>query len=270
MPILKRLPGLGYDIDKLEKYEVESLYAEFDDDLEAQIKSEFVADTTYLVDLRHSGGICPLCGHIGCRWLFKIRNKSGGTDIECGSECIVTHGLNVMGAKTAEMAKKFLEARIRKEIRKIELTAWHKGYEFKRDHIFHLLTALHSLQTDWSHKRSVNREAAAQVKAVYTLLRFYDRHGWLGTQKKWTKWCHAALFARAYYKDPECVPHPRPWGSPKAVEVDKTPVLSGPGGITTKLAPEELAVYCPAPSTEPVQPITPRAEPMPEAPDCSD
>lgn len=189
MPVLEKLPGIGYDLDQLTQGELEFLYAEFDEELENKIRDEFIADPNYLVDLYHSNGVCPLCGHIGCRYLFLLRNTAGGTDIECGSECIITYGLSVMGAETAEAAKKALEAAIRKQIRKCEIEAWHQGYGFSDEDFHTVRLALQAMRFDYSLQYYVRRRAYYKLKKDLPILeRFYNRTGWLGTEKKWASW----------------------------------------------------------------------------------
>lgn len=199
MEILQKLPHLRYDLERLEQEELELIYAEFDEELEEKIRSEFVADPTYLIDLGIANGTCPLCGHEGCRWIFKLENTKGGESIECGSECIITYGLSVMGAETAEAAKKMLEKAIRQRQKELRLAEWHKEYNFTEEYFDTVRDGLHRIRFDTTaHDYTVRSEATELMyKALPRLQKFYEKNGWLGTLQRWESWRSLVTWVRA-------------------------------------------------------------------------
>lgn len=196
---LNVLPALGFDVYKLTQEQQEILFAEFDDELEARIKGEFEADPSYVIDLGHAMGICPLCGHVGCRYIFKIQNKLNGKSIECGSECIVTHGLCVRGAETAEHARKALETTIRRHIRALKIEAWHKDMQFDASLFDTLAQGLKAVSKESEFPYRIRNSAWCKLrKDLPKLQRFYDRNGWLNTEKRWSEWERLVKFARRF------------------------------------------------------------------------
>jgi hypothetical protein len=197
--VLNELPGLGFDVNKLAQEGQEILFAEFDEELEERIKGEFVADPSFVIDLGHSMGICPLCGHVGCRWIFRIENKLNGNSIECGSECIVTHGLCVKGAETAEHARKALEATIRRAIKAIKIQAWHEAMKFDAALFQTLENGLRAVNQDYGLPYKVRNSAWYKYrKDLPKLVKFYARTGWLNTEKRWAEWERLVKFARRF------------------------------------------------------------------------
>jgi len=213
MDVLWKLPQVDWDISALPQQDVEILYAEFDDALEAKIKSEFVADPGFLIDLgaTMADSNCPLCGHPHIRWLFKIQNLNGGKDVTCGSTCIVTHGLSVKGAETAEHAREILERAISKQKRKLLIQGWHRRAEFTEDLPAKLLQALNRIRYNDSDFQ-VRNSARYKISSLYTLKKFYNRSGWLGTEKKWEEWRRLAKFARKFDEQANTeIPFPKDW-----------------------------------------------------------
>jgi hypothetical protein len=212
--VLNRLPALGFDVYQLDQEAQEILFAEFDTELEAHIKAEFVADPDFLVDLGDPLGVCPLCGHQGCRYLFRIRNTVNGKSIECGSECIVTHGLAVKGSETADHARKALETTIRRHIRKLKIEAWHKDMGFTPELFETLAKGLQEISSEQSFQMRIRRSAYCKLrKDLPKLQKFYDRSGWLNTPKRWAEWVRLVSFARRF--DPctkKAMNHPLPHG----------------------------------------------------------
>lgn len=194
---LTKLPAIDWNLDKLDKRDIELIYGYFDEDLEDKIKREFAADPSYLIDMNRCDGVCPLCGHEGLRFLFKIENMAGGDSIECGSTCIITHGLSVKGAETSEEAKRALEGAIRRRLRELEIKAWHDRHpEFPS--VFRTVeNHIRTMMSDWkTYGWHEIRAARSKLKSLYTLERFYDRYGWLGTEKKWADWTWVISFLR--------------------------------------------------------------------------
>lgn len=191
-----RARDCGYDLTKVKQVDVERIYAEFDDELEKQIVSEFQADPYFLVDLKWASGICPLCGHVGLRWLFKVRNRKNGKEIQCGSECIISWGVSVRGAETAEHAKKILEATIRRRIKQIQIEQWHEDYDFSEacfDRVREHFGELPRPKTSADYYRRLH------IKKLFRQLRcFYDKNGWLNTAIRWGNWCEAINYLRSY------------------------------------------------------------------------
>ena len=212
---LNKLPDLGFDVYQLCQEDQEILFAEFDAEMEATIKAEFEADASFVIDLGHANGVCPLCGHIGCRYIFRITNNMNGKTIECGSECILTHGLCVKGAETAEHARKALETTIRRHIRALKIEAWHKDMGFSESLLTTLGEGLYAISRmsdlDYSLRNS------ARCKARYDLpklTKFYSRTGWLNTEKKWAEWTRLVSFARKFNPNTKhSMSHPIPFGA---------------------------------------------------------
>lgn len=197
--VLNQLPGLGWDVYKLNQEEQELLFAEFDAELEERIKGEFIADPSYVIDLGHAMGICPLCGHVGCRYIFRITNTVNGKTIECGSECIITHGLCVKGAETAEHARKALECTIRRHIRKLKIEAWHKDMGFDAALFDTLQEGLVHVAGEPTLPYRIRKSAYFKYqKDLPKLRRFYERSGWLNTEKRWAEWTRLVSFARKF------------------------------------------------------------------------
>ena len=236
---LSKLPDLGFDVSKLSQIDQEVLFAEFDSEMEAKIKAEFSADPKYLIDLGHANGVCPLCGHIGCRYLFRIRNEKNGKTIECGSDCIITHGLSVKGSETEEHARKALELTIRRHIRKLKIEAWHKETGFTPAQFETLAAGLWAISRDMGAEADHNIKYSARVKVrrdLRKLVRFYERTGWLNTEKKWMEWTRLVAFARNHNPTTKhSMSHPLPWGVAKA-ESEAEPVKSPTKDESTQVA----------------------------------
>lgn len=217
--VLQKLPDIDYDLSQLPQADLELLYAEFDEELEGKVRSEFEADPLYLIDLRNANGTCPLCGHQGCRFIFKLQNLKGGENIECGSDCIITYGLSVKGAETAELAKKMLEAAIRKAIKKVKIEEWHKEYGFDASHFGFVQAALDRIisRTRTAHSWEDYHEARfLKFGDLPKLEKFYDNNGWLNTQIRWGAWCKLVSFV--WEQDVEVyklLDRCRPWEPPK-------------------------------------------------------
>ena len=250
---LEEAHDAGWDLNAICKPSLELIYAEFDDALEEKIRAEYSADPEFLIDLGAASGVCPLCGHVGCRWLFNLRNKAGGDDIQCGSECIISYGLNVQGAETAEHAKKILEARIRKEIKKHKIEAWHKDSGFSEDLFQTLESELASIEGKYDLPSKVR--SSAYYKRYYDLpklKKFYDKNGWLNTEKRWNEWRRIAGFARKFHGASK-LPYPKEWVSKKMAKAVKTPVAAKQSGIFEEAVaaePAKVLEAAPAPGKQ--------------------
>lgn len=246
MEALSKLPSVGWNLDKLEQVDIEHIYAEFDQELEDRIKDEFEADPAFLIDLGHAGGVCPLCGHIGIRWVFRINNHKGGKSVECGSDCIVQHGLHVKGSETSDHARKALESAIRKRIRALSIEAWHKEYNFKEELFSTLRTALVVVRKN-ADDYWVRNKSYYLLRDLSKLEKFYAKNGWLGTEKRWTEWCRIAKFARVHSEAArEDLPFPKPWVSKKTKAEKKEPVMVEAKNDTPPVvaeAPKQMGMF---------------------------
>ena len=238
---LDKLPGLNFDVYKLEQADQEVLFAEFDSEMEARIKSEFEADGSFVIDLGHANGVCPLCGHKGCRYIFRITNAVNGKTIECGSECIITHGLCVKGAETAEHARKALETTIRRHIRALKIEAWHKEMDFSETMFATLGAGLTEIATNYD--LSYPTRNSARCKAKYDLpklAKFYSRTGWLNTEKKWAEWTRLVKFARQFNPQSKtALPYPKPHGF-KAGQEAKLETVSAVNAMVQAAAVDQM------------------------------
>lgn len=203
LDVLESLPGVDYDLTRLSQASLELLYAEFDERLEDRVKNEFEADPSYLNDLRIPIGTCPLCGHRGCRFIFRIVNLKGGRSVECGSECIITYGLSVKGAETAAHAKKLLEKAIRQAIRKAWVEEWHKEFSFRDYHFDIFSDAIEEIGA-WPIFEEVPSDVRIEAKRIVDvelprLRKFYDRCGWLNTKIRWGRWLRLVQFVKDHY-----------------------------------------------------------------------
>jgi hypothetical protein len=240
--VLDKIPELNFDVNELNQEEQEILYAEFDEELEVQIKSEYIADPTFVIDLGHANGICPLCGHVGCRYLFRIKNIKNQKMIQCGSECIITHGLAVRGAETAEHAKKALEATIRRHIKALKIEAWHKDMSFDEDLFSTLNIGLVEIATN--HEFAYGIRNSARCKARYDfpkLMKFYNRTGWLNTEKRWAEWTRLVTFVRKFNPtSKKNLEYPKPHGFKVGEEI----VLE----TEETVEPQKITVTLPTPA----------------------
>ena len=189
---LEALEAVGWDTYKLGQNDLELLFVEFDDALEQEIRGEFEADPEYLVDLAKSpmgaSCSCKLCGHEPIRWEFLLRNTAGGKDVNTGSECIVTWGLNVKGVATSEQARKALEAAIRRRLREYELAEWHEKTGFHAQLLTQVAGTLKAIRNNPATEYTARMKARYLTRDLRVLERFYTRTGWLGTEKKASEW----------------------------------------------------------------------------------
>lgn len=226
--ILQVLPELDYDLSKLNQEDLEILYSEFDEKLEARVKSEFEADPSYCEDLRTATGICPLCGHDHCRFIFRINNLQGGEGTKCGSSCIITYGISVKGAETAALAKKFLIKAVNQAIKRVKIEAWHKEYGFDGYYMTVVYAAMSRL-CDWGRNRLTNTnddfaiaDSARRIQHdIFAKLdSFYSKHGWLATERRWNAWLEVVRFVRRYDDDAaRILPLFKAWEPKKKLEV---------------------------------------------------
>jgi hypothetical protein len=225
---LNKLPPLNFDVFQLKQTDQEILFAEFDDEMEERIKSEFVADGSYVIDLGHSNGVCPLCGHKGCRYIFRITNTKNGKKIKCGSECILTHGLCVKGAETAEHARKALETTIRRHIKKLKIEAWHKDMDFTKELLGSLEDALIGIMKNLDLPHRTRNSARYKKKYdLPKLVKFYNRSGWLNTEKRWAEWERMVKFARTFNPAAKkALPYPKPHGFKAGEKVELAPAVN--------------------------------------------
>ncbi len=200
------LDAAGWDMHKLAQGDVELIYTSFDEVMEQKVKDEFEADPSFLVDHGSNYTDCKLCGQFPIRFEFRIQpTKEGGQAVNCGIDCIVNHQLHVKGAETAEAARKVLECQIRKQLRKCRIEAWLQATEWNPENFNWVYTALIRAQTaepskdaDWQVRNRHFRETRYLRHEARILERFFDRNGWLGTEKKWETWTRIVKFARQF------------------------------------------------------------------------
>lgn len=199
---LEEVAQADFDLTKVTQQTQELVYAHFDDALEAKIKGEFEVDSNFLIDHKGCYASCALCGQEHIRFEFKIVNTSGGQDINCGSNCIITHHLSVRGTATSEEARAALESTIRKQLKKLRIEAWHATTNFTLNQVYMVDTALTAIgygQGAHAQLPYGTRQVAKRQRHTLKLLkRYYERIGWLSTEKKWAEWTNAVSFARQF------------------------------------------------------------------------
>lgn len=272
--VARTIPGLiealeateaaGWDLALVPQAAVEVIYATFDEAFEKLVVSEFEADPNYLIDLGIGcPGTCPLCGHNPIRWVFRVVNhREGGSAVECGSECIVTWGISVKGAETAEAAKAILESQIRKAIRRLLIEAWHKETGFNADWFVATYESLERIRAHRELPYNVRNGAWHKRRDMRKLERFYNRTGWLNTEIRWNEMARLVNFCRA--NDTEIkLPFLAPF-VPKAVKAAATKAAIEAGTIKT----EALTPKAKPADVRPVGtlelPLAPKAEVAPE------
>jgi hypothetical protein len=187
-----------WELDRLPQAAVEVIYSTFDDAFEKVVLSEFEADPNYLIDLGPlCPGVCPLCGHRDIRWVFRVMNTQGGESCECGSECIVTWGICVKGAETAEAAKAVLAAQIRKAIRKLLIAEWHTETGFDPEWFKVIQDSLDRIRASTEVPYRLRSSAYYKRRDTRMLERFYNRTGWLNTETRWNDLARIVNFCRA-------------------------------------------------------------------------
>ncbi len=195
---LDALAQVDYDFDAAPQASQEMVFAHFDDELEAVIKSEFEADPEFLIDHKGVDATCQLCGQAHIRFEFNIKNVKGGVDVRCGSDCIITHGLCVKGTETAEEARAALEKAIRKQLKKLRIEAWHKATAFSATLFDAVHRAFQAIAADYTLPYNIRQKAKWARGDLRTLRNFYAKNGWLGTEKKWQEWIKIATIARQF------------------------------------------------------------------------
>ena len=214
IPALEAARDADWDLRKLNQEMVELIYSEMDATFEAEVQSEFEADPNFLIDLGASMGVCPLCGHSPIRWLFQVQNTKGGGSIQCGSECIIQYGIAVMGAETAEHARKILAEKIRKAMRALEIKTWHEETGFEEMWLRALDASLARINRGNEGYRTTRSAWYKRIKDLPKLVRFYERNGWLNTRKRWDEWARLVNFARGFDTQIRSdIPRPGPWQS---------------------------------------------------------
>lgn len=193
---LEAASAAGWDLDALPQRLVETIYANFDEAFEKAVLSEFRADPNYLIDLRTARGTCPLCGHNPIRWVFRVRNLKGGASVECGSECILTYGINVLGAETAEHARLILEGQIRKAIRRLQIEAWFKETGFEACWFQQIDESLDRIRDNHQLDYGVRRRIYWIRRDLGKLKKFFKKSGWLGTEAKWNELVRIVAYCR--------------------------------------------------------------------------
>lgn len=261
---LSALAQTNFDLKSANQETLEAIYAEFDDALEAKIRGEFQADPNFLIDLGHDHGICPLCSHPDCRFIFRLVNNAGGKEINCGSRCIITYGISVKGAETAEQAKKLLEVAIRNAIKKVKIAEWHEKTGFKAEWIEQVISALREIKEErnsvgnykWNYAK--RQEIKSLIGYGYKLQAFYGTHNWL-SKGKWEifrKLCNTVEAHSAVLVFPAL----KPWADLYPVPVKETvEAIEQTVAIAAEESPaknntENEAPVIPAPVFEPVAP----------------
>lgn len=250
-----------WDLDTLPQEAVECIYTYFDDDFEREVVAEFQADPHYLLDLFPVFGTCPLCGHIGIRWVFRVMNLKGGDSVECGSECIITWGISVKGAETAEAAKAILEKQIRQAIRKLLIAEWHKETGFDASWFGALYESLKRIRRGGSSiPTGEYYRTYRKSREVAKLERFYGRSGWLNTESKWNELVRLVNFCRAH-DETLGLPHLENYVSKKEKAEATRAALEASGVVTEALpAPKPEIVSPPTTMELPFATVNPEAE----------
>jgi len=216
--VLKRVERVNFDFAQLEDGDLETLYGYFDDKFMEQVKSEFVfiPHRGAIRDNHDNVAICNLCGkgdskdtddnedHI--RYEFLLTNTVGGTDVWCGSTCIINYGLKVKGAKTSEEAKRLLEKSLREHKRAWLIEEWqaqngdhaqipNQFQEFRRvPYTLRMHGVLYDnfgeLQLAGFDMDALRNGAEDTWKEFRAASRFYQRNGFL-TDKKMASWIEA-------------------------------------------------------------------------------
>lgn len=175
-----------WDMAALTQIEREFIFATVDDDLADRAKDEFDADLETLVDHRHNEAHCVLCGHNPIRWEFTLRNKAGGHDVNTGSTCIETYGINVDGSATSAHALALLREAIRKAKRKAEREDWqaaHEDHEGDADRLRALLATLQQhRKPGWLYrhlKSNWNGRVNKAINQIRGAVRYYEREGFM-------------------------------------------------------------------------------------------
>jgi hypothetical protein len=134
----------NYDFQRIAKKHMELIYAHFDDETSARVLDEFVFRPRWghIRDLGACIGVCALCGkgdskdtgdnEDKIRYEFLLSNTSGGTDVWCGSTCIINHHLKVDGAATSAEARKSLERAFREHKEEWKREVWRQAHP---DHV---------------------------------------------------------------------------------------------------------------------------------------
>lgn len=126
----------NFDLQRVDRRELEMIYGYFDDETFAKVKNEFEFMPS-MNDIRDNGTACAHCSLCGkgdsrddganedkIRYEFRLTNVSGGQEVWCGSTCIINYGIKVRGAQTAEEAKLILERTLRQYINEVLRERW--------------------------------------------------------------------------------------------------------------------------------------------------
>jgi hypothetical protein len=188
-------------------------------------------------------------------------NLKGGDSVECGSECIITWGISVRGAETAEMAKMILEKQIRQAIRKLLVAEWHKETGFSADWFKALYASLERIRRGGSTFSSGERyRTYRKSREVAKLERFYGRSGWLNTESKWNELARLVNFCRVH-DEILGLPHLENYVSKKEkVEATKAALEASGVAAETLPAPKSEIVSPPTTMELPFTTVDPEAE----------
>jgi hypothetical protein len=215
---LKKVERVNYDFAQLDDEDLEVLYGYFDDKFMKKVKREFMF-IPYSGAIRDNHGtvaICNLCGkgdskdtednedHI--RYEFLLTNMVDGTDVWCGSTCIINYGLKVKGAKTAEEAKRLLDQSLREHKRQWMIEEWQatngdhekipeQYQQFRRmPYMLRMHGVLYDnfgeLQLAGFDMDATRNAAEDGWKDFRTASHFYQRNGFL-TETKMEAWTNA-------------------------------------------------------------------------------
>lgn len=199
----------NYQFDQIDDSALEVLFAHFDEDFTRRVRREFVFYPRAGSVRVHAEAvaICDLCGkgdsketgdnkdHL--RIEFLLTNTAGGSDVWCGSTCIINFGLKVDGAKTAEEAERLLGMSMRQAVRQFKINAWRAEhpdhtdipdqYQELRQRTAHAQANLHNHFGELV-LAGFDMGALTRVRGVTqtfrTASRFYQREGYLTPAKQ--------------------------------------------------------------------------------------
>ena len=198
---------LGWDWDKLNRLEHETIFGKVGDPLLAQARDEFDVDLSTIIDHAWNRGtgleghvgedgipFCQLCGHKHVRWEFLARNITRGdnrhertADVWRGSTCIEVYGIRVDGEATAEAALEKLRGAISAAKVKVERRGWQEANPAHREDMRFLRRADWRLATPipwrerelWPNRFGYRVSDKVFRREVKATLKYYDKNGFL-------------------------------------------------------------------------------------------
>lgn len=223
---IKAVVENNFDLETSDDASLEGVFAYFDDDAMHGVMSEFEfrPGLGSIEDLKGPIGHCALCGkgdsrvdganEDKLRYIFRLTNIAGGTDLMVGSSCILHYGLKVKGAQTAEEARTLLAKSLREHIQMWKEAEWREAWP-SHDQIpetykqcvnmLRLYMNDYGLRHAFVDLRVADPEAPTFIDFTRGLrnaindftpaMKFYMRRRWL-TDKKHDAWIRAAKSLR--------------------------------------------------------------------------